>query len=89
MATTRKKGAKEFADLVDKDPKVREEVRSAAGAILEVAKKRGYKFTGKQMQDHLRKRFGVVEPPTQRPKTGKGEDPDYNDQDGPMTTWCW
>jgi predicted ribosomally synthesized peptide with nif11-like leader len=84
VSTTSKKGAKEFADLVDKDLKVREEVRAAAGAIIEVAKKHGFKFTGKEMQDHLKKRFGVKEPPT-RP----GEDPEYSDQDGIMTTWCW
>ena len=98
MAKTSGNGAKEFADLVDKDPEVREEVREAAGAILEVAKKHGYKFTGDQMQAYLTKKWRVRKrKPGGKghgddcdPKDPKDEDDDYpDDQDDPLTTWCW
>ena len=87
---TKKKGAKEFADLVDNDLKVREEVRKAAGEILKVAKKHGYNFTGKEMQEHLRKKWKIKKPPVKPPQPKDPEDPNYEDPgDGPMTTWCW
>jgi Nif11 domain len=84
---TKKRGAKEFADLVDKDKKVREEVRTAAESIIDVAKKHGYKFTGREMQGYLKKKWGIVDPPT-RPDCEDPKEPE-EDQDGIMTTWCW
>jgi hypothetical protein len=84
MEKKSKNGAKEFAELVDKDYKVREEVREAATSILEVAKKHGYNFTGQEMQDYLQTKWKV---PKKKPKRGGP----YGDEDGddPMTTWCW
>jgi predicted ribosomally synthesized peptide with nif11-like leader len=93
VAKTSKKGAKQFVALVDKDPEVREAVREAAGAILAVAKERGYKFTGKQLQAYLRKKWGIPDESKdgpKKPKGVKGLKASADDSgDGPMTTWCW
>ena len=70
-------GAKEFADLVDNDAKVRAQVRRAAAGILLVAKKHGFKVKGEEMQEELRRRFKVK------------ANPKSPDADGPMTCWCF
>jgi hypothetical protein len=75
--TVSKGGAKEFADLVDSDPKVRAQVRKAASGILEVAKKHGFNIKGQEMQDELHRRLKVKKGPT----TPEG--------DGPMTCFCF
>jgi len=72
-----KGGAKEFADLVDSDPKVRAQVRKAAAGILDVAKKHGFTIKGDEMQEELRRRFKV------KPNSKSG------DSDGPMTCFCF
>ena len=72
-----KGGAKEFADLVDSDPKVRAQVRKAAIGILAVAKKHGFNIKGEHLQEELQRRFKI--------KKGKTQP----DADGPMTCFCF
>jgi predicted ribosomally synthesized peptide with nif11-like leader len=73
-----KGGAKEFADLVDSDPKVRAQVKKAAAGILDVAKKHGFHFKGEELQEHLHKRLKVPKSKSTQP-----------DGDGPMTCFCF
>jgi predicted ribosomally synthesized peptide with nif11-like leader len=52
--------AKKFFDAVEKDEKLRTEVRKDFRHMAGVAKKHGFTFTRSEMLEHLKKRLGAT-----------------------------
>ena len=56
--------AKAFFDKIDSDPELQKEVREAHAELLGVARKHGHDFSQADMNQHLRERWGVKQPPS-------------------------
>ena len=53
-----------FFDKIDSDPDLQEEVRKAHAELLAIAKKHGHDFSQAELNQHLRERWGVRNPPS-------------------------
>ena len=60
---TEKKDAKDFFDKVASDPELQKQIKEAQGRLLEIAKKHGFEFSQAEMNQHLRERWAVDNPP--------------------------
>jgi Nif11 domain len=54
--------AAKFMDKLDKDKKLRDELKASKGNFQKLAKKHRLSFTGTELKAHLIKRWGVKKP---------------------------
>jgi len=56
--------AGQFVDKLEHDKALREELKSAKGDFMTVAKKHHFEFTKEELQHHLKRRWGGGEKPS-------------------------